>query len=177
MATGSIPLRKVVVKVKARRGKAIAPVETETGEKVTTTRRINDPSQKMAKRTVAQAVRAEASRATKVPTAVQEQPRCASYISKESAKPGKVALEDITHLAVSFNVVTARRGAIASSLTTSPTQRQRREVTMTKATHRATKDQKGIRVRSAVVEVKAGATKGNAARRQEVRRSVSHAPG
>ena len=175
--TGSTPLRKVVIRTKARRGKAKAPVETETGEKATTTRRINDPSQKMGKRTVAQAVKAEASHVTKAQTAVQEPPRCVNCISKESAKPGKVAQEDTTHLAVSFNAVTARRGAIASSLTISLTQRQQREVTMTKATHRATIGLKGIKVRSDVAEVKAGATTVNAARRQEARRSAFHAPG
>ena len=174
-ATGSTLLRKGVARTKGRRGKAKAPVETETEEKVA--KRINGPSLKMGRRTVAPAAKAEASRARKAKTAVLETPKCARCTSEESAKPVRVAREDTILHAVSFNEVSARRDEIAFSRTTNPTQRQQKEVTTTKATHQTTKDQRKIRVKSDVAEAKAGATIVSAVRRRETRRSVFRAPG
>ena len=174
-ATGSIPLRKVAARTKVRRGKVKAPVETETEEKAT--KRTNDPSLKMGRRTVAQAAKAEASRAKEAKTAVLETLRCARCISGESAKPVKVAREDTTLHAVSFNEVIAQRDVIAFSRITNPTQQQRREVTMTKATHRTTKNRRKVRVKSDVAEAKAGATTVSAVKHQEARQSAFRAPG
>ena len=162
-ATGSIPPRKVAARIKGRREKAI--------------RRTNDPSLKMGRRTVAQAARAEASRAKEAKTAVLETLRCARCISGESAKPVKVAREDTTLHAVSFNEVSARRDVIAFSRTTNPMHRQQKEATTTKVTHRTTKDQRKIRAKSDVAEAKAGATIVSAVRRPEARRSAFRAPG
>ena len=155
-----------------RKARVKAPAEAEPEKAKTTERKVErDPSQRTGKR-AAKAAKGP-SLASRAGTEMLETRKFAKCISKGNARPARIARESITLHAVSFSVVSARKGRIVCSRTTSQTPQRQKGATMREVMHRVTRSPTART--DAVEEAKIGVA--SAARLQVLQRFAFLAPG